>query len=1564
MAGNRIDVELSVNDNAGSLKKRNAEAKELNQNLTSAARMAEKAMKPVASKYQAAGEGTEYGRARGSMGSTGASARDFANQAQGLGGLVRVYATVAANLFAVSAAFNALKEAANTTNMIKGLDQLGAASGVALGSLSKRLVEATDGAISLREAVSTVAKSSAAGLSSKQIIEIGQYAKVASQALGLDMTDAISRLTRGITKLEPELLDELGLFTKIGPATEKYALKLGKSAASLTDFERRQAFANAVLEEAREKFSELDVGANPYQKLEAGIRNLASSGLQLVNGVLVPIVNLFSNNQAALTVGLGLIATKLTTMAIPALIGWRSELVRAAKEAKDKSKEITEAFGEKFTERTGIKLNIPQLQQNLDDAKKRVTKAQQDLLDAQKQYGMRATKTTAAAAAGTFGQDPKDFSRAQAQIASLMDKNTPKSLAQAAALKALVDETRNLTSAQNNLNKAFETQDKYASGGDLGEWLRRRASKVAASRAERLTILSEISADTEAGGFGYAIDKMNEKIRKSTDMGIFAKLRTQITGTFAAGVASIGVFTRALGNIGAIIAGVTTIATLLKTTFTKNAQEAELFGSAITTSSEAVKTSIGVIDKYADSISTASLAAKANNIRELGMAVDQLADSFEKATKKAGVFDKAWEGLLDILPFVNSQFEDFSSSIGSNLAQQLNMIPEGPAKNALKDKLTSILSSEDLTKEGIAAAVKKAGKSKAPGIVEAANAVLLADRNKIEETGVKAQEFAERIKSANLEASKLIQSLANTDPLSRFGESLVRMGADFQEASKDVQLSVATLKETLKDPKSLALVSPESIAQLKQIQETLPKLSNTLASGNAELAKVRSEVDTLQAQANKFKPGVLVKVEDTATGRALAAAKTKERSLAEEVNKSQTEIEKLQRELRKIAVLAIEEGYKLMQSAAARAVRQGGIDLQKSLLQGVSSPEVTSAQAELDRQSLAIQREQITETSRLAETMLKSNALSEARLAWDQAQSMRQEAKDRGGVIDASTQERIDYLVKKSGELSLLGTTGSLKGSALQQKDLTTEAQGVNLQLLTARQGTAVKLAENNAKVAISKQQEALQVAAELRAIDNDRQATLDKIQDISREITLVQLSSRDILHDSEISTRNQLQLDQQIRSQAAARKTIEDQISSVQDRIVLASGKELTALLASEKRLESKLGLLGDQQEAEKRLLALQQRQADIANLYAMQKRELELINDKKRIDLDNAAKLNASERELINKKLELGMIDERSVYYADLELERQALLMQADTDRFNAKAAYDSKLIELAKQLAQAGSTPEAIADYNRLAVEASNNYNAQIGAINTINQRKLEGLSLDQKLGFEGKQYAKVLSSIPDGLTDAFMKFAETGKLSFKDLTNSIIADLARIAIKTQMTNLMSNLFGNGFAASGGSFLSTLFGNTAATAATPFVGPLLPSQMPPLPFAKGAMFDTGVQKFAKGGAFTNNIVNTPTLFKFADGAGLMGEAGPEAIMPLKRDSSGSLGVVAQGTQPKVDVVVNNFSNAQATTRETTDSRGNRKIEVVIGEMVAGEMARTGSTLQQSMQANFNSRPAVARR
>lgn len=208
-----------------------------------------------------------------------------------------------------------------------------------------------------------------------------------------------------------------------------------------------------------------------------------------------------------------------------------------------------------------------------------------------------------------------------------------------------------------------------------------------------------------------------------------------------------------------------------------------------------------------------------------------------------------------------------------------------------------------------------------------------------------------------------------------------------------------------------------------------------------------------------------------------------------------------------------------------------------------------------------------------------------------------------------------------------------------------------------------------------------------------------------------------------------------------------------------------------------------------------------------------------------------------------------------------------------------------------------------------------------------------------------YGQAFQNVFTGMGDALVEFAKTGKLNFSDLINSMIADLVRFEMRQMMLSAYQGIGGTA--------------GIMSTIATAFTGT-------PVPSAKGNMFDSGgIQAFANGGAFTNSIVSEPTLFKFAKGTGLMGEAGPEAIMPLRRGSDGSLGVAASGSSgSNVSVQVINNSSSQATTNETVDSKGNRKIEVVIGDMQAGEISRSGSASQKSIKSTFGLQPQLIRR
>lgn len=121
---------------------------------------------------------------------------------------------------------------------------------------------------------------------------------------------------------------------------------------------------------------------------------------------------------------------------------------------------------------------------------------------------------------------------------------------------------------------------------------------------------------------------------------------------------------------------------------------------------------------------------------------------------------------------------------------------------------------------------------------------------------------------------------------------------------------------------------------------------------------------------------------------------------------------------------------------------------------------------------------------------------------------------------------------------------------------------------------------------------------------------------------------------------------------------------------------------------------------------------------------------------------------------------------------------------------------------------------------------------------------------------------------------------------------------------------------------------------------------------------MADAGL--FAKGGAFTNGVYNSPTLFKFANGGkfGVMGEAGPEAVMPLRRGSDGSLGVDAEGIGGN-NVVVNviNNSNAQASVNQR-ETRQGTEIDVLIDQTVAQKMTQQGSYSNNALNAYSNRR------
>jgi len=153
------------------------------------------------------------------------------------------------------------------------------------------------------------------------------------------------------------------------------------------------------------------------------------------------------------------------------------------------------------------------------------------------------------------------------------------------------------------------------------------------------------------------------------------------------------------------------------------------------------------------------------------------------------------------------------------------------------------------------------------------------------------------------------------------------------------------------------------------------------------------------------------------------------------------------------------------------------------------------------------------------------------------------------------------------------------------------------------------------------------------------------------------------------------------------------------------------------------------------------------------------------------------------------------------------------------------------------------------------------------------------------------------------DSIVQFVKTGKLSFSDLADSIISDLARIAAKQMITDLFGNMMAGWM---GGGVTAT--GNSLVSSGTQGINARLSAGL--TPHAKGGVYDSPSLS-----AYSGGVYNSPQLFAFAKGAGVFGEAGPEAIMPLKRGSDGRLGVAASGGggPTKVEVNITNESGTQ---------------------------------------------------
>ena len=248
-----------------------------------------------------------------------------------IGGLVPAYATLAAQVFALTAAFDFLRRAADLRNLEDAQVSFAERTGTARGAMTTRLREASGGLLGFREAAQATAIGVAKGFSPTQLEQLAEGARKAATALGRDFEDAFDRLVRGVSKAEPELLDELGITLRLETATNRYSDALGKNVKALTETERSQAVLLEVQRQLDRQFGDVETPINDFQRLAKTFSDLSRSVQDILLPPLQFIADVLNKNAkvAALFFGFLVLSVVRTIPGIETLTKFQHLTIKA-----------------------------------------------------------------------------------------------------------------------------------------------------------------------------------------------------------------------------------------------------------------------------------------------------------------------------------------------------------------------------------------------------------------------------------------------------------------------------------------------------------------------------------------------------------------------------------------------------------------------------------------------------------------------------------------------------------------------------------------------------------------------------------------------------------------------------------------------------------------------------------------------------------------------------------------------------------------------------------------------------------------------------------------------------------------------------------------------------------------------------------------------------------------------------------------------------------------------------------------------------------------------------------
>jgi len=372
---------------------------------------------------------------------------------------------------------------------------------------------------------------------------------------------------------------------------------------------------------------------------------------------------------------------------------------------------------------------------------------------------------------------------------------------------------------------------------------------------------------------------------------------------------------------------------------------------------------------------------------------------------------------------------------------------------------------------------------------------------------------------------------------------------------------------------------------------------------------------------------------------------------------------------------------------------------------------------------------------------------------------------------------------------------------------------------------------------------------------------------------------------------------------------------------------------------------------------------------MAAMNTISLERVNSEdqyaKSLLKTNAARLQANQSEIANASTLATLAESQQKEVEWLALSNKE--KEKAQSLWNIELEARKKILEIEKQKESLTGNTEAIAQKDREIEGIRQTATAQASLVQAFEKTKDSGLSFygDMRVASQNwldslptqqQEIQSVFSSTYSSMAEVMGNFITSGKASWRDFAKSVMTNIAQMMLKIAMlktAQVAAGLMG------GGDFASTDGNSSAVGAMAAGYGGGRGSIN-----AQGNAFTmSGVAAFARGGAFTNSVVSSPTMFAFASGGvpsmGVMGEkpgSVGEAVMPLTRDRKGDLAVKTTGgagVQNNVSVSVNvsgDTSNSQVTSEQGGKALGEAISKVVQSELI--KQSRSGGILDRSKQ------------